>query len=106
MVTTNYTGSKVKYFDLNSVYLGCAVQTDVTTGVPEVCTVQFSGAKTNGKVVAENCTYKGTALNPAMVLCKFSKLKSVHSVNVTIIEAATLNLTAEYLDNLVGVLYS
>lgn len=56
MITANYTGSKVEYFDLDSTYLGCSVQSEVSVGVPEGCTVQFSGTKTNGKVDSEDCT--------------------------------------------------
>lgn len=106
MITASYTGSKVEYFDLDSTYLGCAVQSEASVGVPEPCTVEFSGMKTNGEVVSENCTYSGTALNPALVECAFSTLKSVESVNVTVVESLTLELTAEYLDNVIGVLYS
>lgn len=106
MITATYTGSKVEYFDLDSTYLGCTVQSEVSVGVPEPCMVQFNGTKTNGKVFSENCTYEGTALNPALVKCTFSALKSVKSVNVTVVEAATLDLTMELLDNVMGVLYS
>lgn len=106
MITTSYTGSKVSDFDLDSTYLGCSVQSEVSVGLPEPCTVQFSGTKTNGKAVSEECTYNGTALDPAMVECTFSTLKSVKTVTVTVVESASLNLTVEVLDNVVGVLYS
>ena len=106
MITANYASSKVKYFDLDSTYLGCAVQSEASLGVPEPCTVQFNGTKTNGKVVSEECTYSGTALSPAMVECSFSTLKSVKAVNVTVINSTTLDLTVEYLDNVIGFLYS
>lgn len=105
MITAKYTGSKVKYFDMDSSYLGCSVQSEVSVGAPEPCTVQFAGTKTNGEVVGEECTYDGTAVSPAMVECTFSTLKSVESVTVTVVESASLNLTVEALDNVIGVLY-
>ena len=93
MITANYTGSKVGSFDLGSTYLGCAVQSEASAGVAEPCTAQFNGTKTNGKVVSEECTYSGSALSPALVLCTFSLLKSLKSVNVTVVESTTLALT-------------
>lgn len=68
--------------------------------------MQFNGTKTNGKLVSEECSYGGTALDPALAECTFSTSKSVESVNVTVVKSATLNLTVEYLDNFTGVLYS
>ena len=106
MITANYTGSKVEYFDLDFTYLGCSVQSEAEVGVPEPCTVQFNATKTNGKVVSEKCTYSGTVLNPALVDCAFSTLKSIKAVNVTVIESTTLDLTVEVLGNVIGVLYS
>ena len=77
MITASFPGSKVEYFDLESTYLGCAIQTEVSAGVPEPCMVQFDGTKTNAKVVSEQCTFSGTVLSPALVECTFSTLKPV-----------------------------
>lgn len=68
--------------------------------------MQFDGTQTNAKVVSEECTYSGTVLNPAIVDCAFSTLKSVKSVNVTVVKSLTLDLTVEVLDNVIGILYS
>ena len=40
------------------------------------------------------------------VQCKFSTLKSIKAVSVAVVKAATLNLTVEALENVVGLLYS
>ncbi len=98
-------GSIVECFDLKSTYLGCAIQTKISAGVPEPCTVQFNGTKTNTKVVCEECTFSGTVLTPALVECTFSTLKSVKSVNETVVRSDTMDPTVESLDNVVGVLH-
>ena len=106
-ITSNYTGSVFKYFDLKSTYLGCAVTSEVSVGVPQACTVQFNGTTVTGNTVSESCSYTGTALSPTLVLCVFSKLDSVTQVTVTpVASVSTPLLTVEFLDNVVGNLYS
>lgn len=106
IITTSYTGSKVQYFDFGSTYLGCAVMTQASLGAAQPCTVQFNETTTSGKTVIETCSYKGTALNPALVLCTFYKLKSLKSVIVTPIQSVSTPLTTvEYLDDVFGSLY-
>ncbi len=68
--------------------------------------MQVNGTKTNAKVVSEECTFSGTVLTPALVECTFSTLKSVKSVNVTVVRSDTTDLTVEGLGNVVGVLHS
>lgn len=68
--------------------------------------MKFNSTKTNGEVVSEKRTYAGFTLSPALVVCTFPTLKSVKSVNVTVIQSAILDLTVVYLDNAIGVLYS
>ena len=51
MITANYTGSEVSYLDLDSTYLGCAVNARISVGDLEPCTVQFSYEKGNRKVI-------------------------------------------------------
>lgn len=66
--------------------------------------MQFNDTKTNGEVISEECTYAGTTLSPAVVECTLSTLKSAFSVNISVAQLATLDLTVEYLDNVIGVL--
>ncbi|KAI9719760.1 MAG: hypothetical protein M1812_003248 [Candelaria pacifica] len=43
-ITRNYTGSKVKYFDLEYFYFGCVVNTaETVASAPEMCTVSVTG---------------------------------------------------------------
>lgn len=95
MITANYAGSELEYSDLDSTYFDCAVQSETSLGV----TVQFSGAKTNGKEVSAECTNRRASPNPILVECTFSTLKSVQSVNVMEVKPATLDLIVEYLTN-------
>lgn len=107
MITTNYTGSKIKYFDLYSTYLGCSVLSRVSVGVPQPCNILFNGTTTSGQSVSEICPYAGTLTDPALVQCKFTKLNSLKEVTVSVISSITLpDTTVEYLDNVVGILYS
>lgn len=94
------------YFDLDSTYLACPV-TELTVGLPQACTVQFNGTTSSGKTAIETCSYAGTVLAPAMVLCNFSTLKSVKAVSLIPTETSTLSTTTVILlDNVVGNYYS
>ena len=95
------------YFDLKSIYLGCAVTTEAAVGLPQSCTVQFNGTTASGKWFAEKCSYAGTVFDPALILCKFSTLKSVRAIDISVPGSATLpNTTVVIIDNPVGTLYS
>ena len=95
MIIADYAGSELEHSDLDSTYFDCAVQSEASLGV----TVQFSGAKTNGKAVSAECTNRGASQNPILAECTFSALKSVQSVNVMVVKPATLDLIVEYLTN-------
>ena len=48
MISTNYTGSKVKSFDLKSLSLACIIGGEVDANVPEACSLEFTGYKATG----------------------------------------------------------
>ena len=70
-ISSVYPNTNVSSFDIKSMYLGCAVTTEVSTGVPQFCNVTFTGTKASGKPVQALCEYKGTLLKPALELCTF-----------------------------------
>ncbi|MCJ1269621.1 hypothetical protein MMC22_009513 [Lobaria immixta] len=80
-ISTDYPTSHVSYFDLFSTYIGCAVQSQASLGVPQKCNVLVTGTKTNSNKVTYTCQYRGTLANPDLVLCNFPdnfrQLKSV-----------------------------
>lgn len=59
MVNWIHPNSKVLYFDLDSTYLGCAIITEASVGLPQTCIVQLTGNTMKGTHVLEACLYKG-----------------------------------------------
>ena len=106
-ITANYTGTKTQSFDLYSAYVGCLVGTQAGL-VPDPCTLSFTGVKKGGaKTAPEECVYKGTLANPAVVLCTFSKLSGVETVEIVVENSATLGVdTIVLLDEVKGKTFS
>ena len=48
--------------------------------------MQFSGTQRSARVVSKECFYDGTVLDPALVECTFSTVKSLPSVTVTVLK--------------------
>ena len=106
-ITSKYTGSKVSHFDLISTYLGCAVTTETSSGLPQSSIEQFSDTKTDGMRVSATCYYAGTVAILMLVLCEFSLLKSVQTLSAMPISSETLpTLTVVFIDNVVLTLFS
>ena len=106
-ITANYTNFKTKSFDLYSTFLGCVVGSQ-TGLVPEPCTLSFTGVKKGGvKTAPEECVYSGTVKTPASVLCTFSKLSGVQTVEIVVEDSATLGAdTIVLLDEVKGKTFS
>lgn len=48
----------VKYFDLKSIYYSCSLDTELTSAVPNGCTIQFNGVKAaTGITVTQELVY-------------------------------------------------
>ena len=104
-ITSKYTGSRVKYFELVSAYVGCG---EAMTGalpidnsdlpvvqVPQPCTILFSGVNSTGGVISQTCSFSGTR---DMQQCFFGKnFTSAVAVNVEVKTAASLPLVTSFL---------
>lgn len=106
-ITANYTSTKTKSFDLYSTYLGCVIGSQ-TGLLPEPCTLSFTGVKKGGVTTApEECVYSGTVKTPASVLCTFSKLSGVETVEIVVKKSATAGVdTIVLLDEVKGKTFS
>jgi len=101
-ITTDYQGSSARYFQLSQAYIGCAVTTEASIGVPQACTLKFTGTQyPSGKVVTKTCGYAGSALSPALAPCQFgSDFASVRRVDIEVVNSATTTTTTVlYLDD-------
>ena len=79
-----------------------------TGALPEPCTLSFKGVKQGGvKTAPEECVYSGTVKTPASVLCTFSKLSGVQTVEIVVENSATLGAdTIVLLDEVKGKTFS
>ena len=48
-ITTKYPGLQTQYFDFLSTYIGCAVTSEASLGVPQRCTLLFTRTKKFGR---------------------------------------------------------
>ena len=99
-ISSNYTSSPVKTFDLVASYVGCAVLTGASVGLPQKCTVQFKGYRPDGTIFSETCTYAGTVANPTLKNCSLKTLQGVIYIVVAVTDSQTAPATTVFfLDN-------
>ncbi|KAI9812087.1 MAG: hypothetical protein M1826_002962 [Phylliscum demangeonii] len=110
-----YPGSTVKSFDLQSLYFGCAVYSQVTASGAIGCTVQVTGKKAGtGATVgpelinfapANSVAGTGVSLQSPMAFASFSDLKGLSSVTFQIVlatlPAAQQQSTVFFIDDVV-----
>ncbi|KAL6713353.1 hypothetical protein ACLMJK_008818 [Lecanora helva] len=105
LFTSNYTGSTVKYFDLESFAIACVIQTNTPIPAPSACRVQVTGVNAaTGVTFVQDIDYNPGLTPPAHYLTvNFPvSFRGVNSVTLTILEATTLpTTTAIGLDNVV-----
>lgn len=76
-MSIDYPGSKVKHFDLQSMYIACIVLGLDNSG--EDCMMTFTGTKVDGSKVKQNCKYDGAREN-VMDLCEFKGFQNMTQV--------------------------
>lgn len=91
MITTQYPGSKAKYFNLYSLATGCFVTTQNGEAAPPInCTLDFVGTKVGGAQVTKSFvfgvgTQDGIALHGETVKrTTFSGFDNLQSVSIAI----------------------
>lgn len=102
-ISSVYPKTNVSSFDIKSMYLGCALTTEASTGVPQVCTVNFNGTKAVGGSVEAQCSYKGTVLKPALELCTFPS--TFTGLTKVVFDAQALEGPVVYIDDVSYTVY-
>ncbi|KAI9803459.1 MAG: hypothetical protein M1826_004960 [Phylliscum demangeonii] len=117
-IDVKYAGSTVTSFDLQSLYFGCTITTQVSATVVTACTVQVTGTKaaTGATVGPELINFAppsvagtGVSQSPDLAFASFSDMTGLSSVTFQVdlssLPAAQAQTTALYLDDVVHTNY-